>query len=52
MTHLLAKAGRPTLAAAIAAAVFFAGAGAVSAAEQVVPVGTVIDKTNLDKYRD
>ena len=38
-------------AAAVAAAVLMLASPA-RAAEQVVPVGTVIDKTNIDKYRD
>jgi hypothetical protein len=53
MTHSLGKSGRRLAATVMAAiATFTVGAGAVRAAEQVVPVGTVIDKTNLDKYRD
>ncbi len=53
MTHSLGKSGRLLAATAmVAIASFTVGAGAVRAAEQVVPVGTVIDKTNLDTYRD
>jgi hypothetical protein len=53
MTHSLGKPGsRLAVALMVAIALVTVGVATSRAAEQVVPVGTVIDKTNLDKYRD